>query len=140
VLREADSLEVDMGTEDGLSGCTSQAHLGLGGGFSDRLELALRKADRKRRRHQIARWLANFVPLVLLAIPILAWHLTVASPGGPHAVISSLAWLTFVLDVGVHTNQSLLSYLGLQLLPSVVGILLLLLVTGWLLSRSGGET
>lgn len=143
MLREADTVKADVDSQEnpsqyGLS-LRSGGHLELEGGFSERLENSLGKADRERHRNQIARRVAAVLPVLLLATPVFAWHLVLASPGGPHAVITSLAWLTFILDVGVHTNQSVLSYLGLQMLPSVVGILLLLLVTGWLLSHSQGD-
>jgi hypothetical protein len=77
--------------------------------------------------------------VLLLAAPILGWQLTLAFPDGFHIAITALAWLAFVLDVGVHLDTSFLSYLGLQAIPAIVGLLLLAMVTAWLLGTSGGE-
>jgi hypothetical protein len=61
------------------------------------------------------------------------------SPSSAHVAIDALAWLTFVLDVAVHVDNSILTYLGLKVLPTIVGVLLLVLITGWLLSAPRGE-
>jgi hypothetical protein len=61
------------------------------------------------------------------------------SSSSAHVAIDTLAWITFLLDVGVHVDSSILAYLGLTLLPTIVGVLLLLLITGWLLSSPRGE-
>jgi hypothetical protein len=108
--------------------------------FSERLETALRSADQSRWRRRAARRFTVVLPWLLLIGPMVAWRLTLASPDGVHIGIGALAWIAFLLDVGVHTDAALLSYLGLQALPSIVGLVLLLLVTGSLLSLPrGGE-
>ena len=106
--------------------------------FSQRLEEALRDADQRRRRRRVTRRIKTALPWLLLVGPLIAWRLTLASPDGMHVGIGALAWIAFLLDVGVHADTVLLSYLGLQALPSVVGIVLLILVTGWLLSMPRG--
>jgi hypothetical protein len=53
--------------------------------------------------------------------------------------INGLAWLTFLLDVGVQVDSAVLSYLGLQALPTIAGVLLFVLVSVSLLSRPRGE-
>jgi hypothetical protein len=58
------------------------------------------------------------------------------SPDGVHVGVSTLAWITAILDVGVHLDTAILSYLGLQALPTVVGFLLFVLVTVTLLGTS----
>jgi hypothetical protein len=73
---------------------------------------------------------------VLLIGPLLAWRLTLSTPDGVHVVISALAWTTFILDLGVHIDTSVLSFLGLSQLPSVVGGLLMLVLTATLLWES----
>jgi hypothetical protein len=73
------------------------------------------------------------LPLGLLIGPVIAWHVFLAGPGGTHTYVDLLAWLTFFLDVGVHGDSAVLSYLGLQALPTIVGFLLLLLLTVTLL-------
>jgi hypothetical protein len=101
--------------------------------FADRLEESLRAADRERaRRHRFLR-LRRLLPLGLLIGPVIAWHVFLAGPGGTHTYVDLLAWLTFFLDVGVHGDSAVLSYLGLQALPTIVGFLLLLLLTVTLL-------
>jgi len=113
--------------------CESEA---LAPDFADRLERSLEIADRERARRQWVRRLRRFLPLCLLVGPIIGWHLTLVNPGGVHAYVESLAWLTFLLDVGVHGDAAVLSYLGLQALPSIVGFVLLVLLTVTLL---GGQ-
>ncbi|GAC1634260.1 MAG: hypothetical protein NVS4B2_20780 [Chloroflexota bacterium] len=56
------------------------------------------------------------------------------SGGSVHVLIEAAAWLTFVLDVSVHVNTTILRYLNLQALPTLVGLLLLVLVTAGLLA------
>jgi hypothetical protein len=104
------------------------------GDFLARLEASLQDADRQRSRQTLLRRARRILPVVLLVGPVVAWRLILASPGSAHSSISALAWLTFLLDVGVQVDNALLGYLGLQWLPSVVGGLLLVLITGWLLS------
>jgi hypothetical protein len=77
--------------------------------------------------------------VLLLAAPIVGWQLTLAFPDGFHVAITALAWLAFILDVGVHLDTSFLSYLGLQAIPAIVGLLLLAMVTAWLLATPGGN-
>lgn len=92
--------------------------------FADRLERSLAAADDERRKRT---WIARFrraLPVVLLIGPLIAWRLTLSTPDGVHIVISALAWISFVLDLGVHIDTSVLSYLGLVELPSILGILL----------------
>ena len=104
--------------------------------FADRLERSLEIADRERARRQWVRRLRRLLPLCLLVGPIVGWHLMLIIPGGVHTYVDSLAWLTFLLDVGVHGDTAVLSFLGLQALPSIVGFLLLVLLTVTLL---GGQ-
>lgn len=101
--------------------------------FADRLEESLLAADRERSRRNRLQHLRRLLPLCLLIGPVVAWRLTLASPGGVHAYVELLAWVTFFLDVGVHGDSAVLSYLGLQALPSIVGFLLLSLLTATLL-------
>lgn len=103
--------------------------------FSQRLESALRTADSERRRRHALRLLSRVLPAILLVGPIVAWRLILVTPGTAHIAIDALAWLTFVLDVGVHLDGSVLSFEGLQALPSVLGVLLLVLVSFTLLTR-----
>jgi hypothetical protein len=96
--------------------------------FTDRLERSLAAADDERRRRV---WMARFrraLPVVLLIGPLIAWRLTLSTPDGVHIAITALAWITFVLDLGVHINTSVLTYLGLVELPSIVGVLLTLML------------
>lgn len=102
--------------------------------FSQRLEVSLRRADQSRRWRIVLRRVKSLLPLLLLISPIVGWRLMLASPDGLHVTIGALAWLTSLLDIAVHVDSVILLYLGLQALPSVVGILLLVVITGWLLS------
>jgi hypothetical protein len=106
--------------------------------FTSRLEQALARADRERRRVIWLRRLRAALPIVLLIGPIVGWRLILVSPDGVHVGVATLAWVTAILDVGVHLDTSILSYLGLQALPSIVGFLLFILVTVTLLG-SGKE-
>lgn len=106
---------------------------GLAPDFAERLEAALRTADRDRRLHQWKQRVRRLLPVCLLIGPIAGWRLTLASPGGPHVYVDAIAWLAFLLDVGVHANGAMLSYLGLQALPTIVGFLLFILVSVTLL-------
>lgn len=103
--------------------------------FTSRLAASLTKADHERQRFAIARRARYILPYLLLAGPVLAWRLTVYAPVSTHMVIDSLGWLTFLLDVGMHMDTALLSYLNLQIVPMVVGLLLLVVVSGWLLTE-----
>jgi hypothetical protein len=103
------------------------------------LELSLAEADRERRKRARYRRALRVLPLLLLVGPILGWHLTMTTPNGVHVGIAALAWVTFMLDVGVHADTAVLSYLGLSQLPTIVGVLLLVVVTGWLLSYPRGR-
>lgn len=107
--------------------------------FAQRLESVLPAADRDRRRREWIRRARSILPLILLVGPILGWRLMLSSPDGVHAGIDAVAWLTFVLDVGVHLDTSLLSYLGLQTLPSIVGGLIFVVLGAWLLSDLRGQ-
>lgn len=102
--------------------------------FTQRLELALPAADQTRRRHTFRHRVIRFIPFLLLIAPVIGWRLMLASPDGVHVSINAVAWLTFLLDVGVHVDTSFLSYLGLQALPSIVGGLLLVLIAAWVLT------
>jgi hypothetical protein len=127
-----------MATEvetDRASGMSSEPRLAPD--FTARLEEALAGADRDRRRRALLQRVRAFLPLVLLVGPIVGWRLMLASPDGVHVGIDTLAWITAVLDVGVHIDASVLSYLGLQALPSIVGFLLFVLVTLTLLGHRG---
>jgi uncharacterized Tic20 family protein len=101
--------------------------------FAQRLESSLREADRERRRlHAIDR-LRYVLPLVLLIGPLVAWRLMQISASGSHVVIDTLAWLAFILDVGVHVDSAVLTYGSLQAIPSIVGIALGIMVAARLL-------
>lgn len=102
--------------------------------FTQRLELTLPAADQTRRRRAIRHRVIRFIPFLLLIAPVVGWRLMLTSPDGVHVTINALAWLTFLLDVGVHVDASLLTYLGLQALPSIVGGLLLVLIAAWVLT------
>jgi hypothetical protein len=104
--------------------------------FVDRLGDSLRVADRGRRRHLWLARLQRLVVVCLLVGPVVGWHLMEVSPGGPHVYVDALAWLAFFLDVGVHADTAVLSFLGLQPLPSIVGFLLLVLLTVTLLTET----
>lgn len=97
--------------------------------FVQRLERSLATADQERRRRVWYRRIRALLPLILLVGPIVGWRLMLASPDGVHVAIAALAWVTFALDVAVHTDTSLLDYLGLRELPVVVGGLLFVLVS-----------
>lgn len=112
---------------------------GLRPDFAQRLEDSLVGADHERQRRVWLRRLRALLPLVLLAGPVLGWRLTLASPDGVHAGIAALAWVTFLLDVGVHVDTDLLTYLGLGNLPVVVGALLFIMVAASVLWRPGDE-
>jgi hypothetical protein len=97
--------------------------------FADRLERSLPGADSERRRRVWTGRLRRFLPLVLLVGPPVAWRLMLSTPDGVHVTVTALTWTTFVLDLGVHVDTSVLSYLGLAQLPSVVGALLAVMLT-----------
>jgi len=105
----------------------------LGDDFTKRLELSLDRADHRRRAYQLVTRGRRLLPIALLVAPIIAWRMMIAAPGGLHADIDAVAWLAFVIDVGIHIDTGLLAYLHLQALPTIVGALLLVLVPGWLL-------
>ena len=112
----------------------AQTEPGLANDFSQHLEAALRRADQQRRRRAALRAVQSLLPVLLLVSPIIGWRLMLSTPDGTHLAVAALAWITSLLDVGVDIDSAILSYLGLQALPSVVGLLLLILITGWLLS------
>ncbi len=107
--------------------------------FTLRIDLALDDADQRKRRLAWRRRMVRVIPLLLLAAPIAAWRLMMTTPDGVHVVVDALAWLTFVLDVGVQVDASLLRYLGLEALPTIVGILLLIVITMWVLYAPRSE-
>jgi|SRR5947209_3125939 len=104
--------------------------------FAARLESALGQADRDRRRRLLLRRARAALPIVLLIGPIIGWRLMLVSPDGVHVGVATLAWISAVLDVAVHLDSVILSYLGLQALPAIVGFLLFALVTVTLLSSA----
>jgi hypothetical protein len=95
--------------------------------FAQRLESSLQAADRGRRRRHLTARLRVALPLVLLVGPLVAWRLMQASPDGVHVMIDTLAWLAFLLDVGVHIDSAVLKYSNLQAIPSIVGMALAVL-------------
>ena len=101
--------------------------------FSARLEGALQRADAERRRRVLRVRLAKSASVALLVGPILAWRLIGTTPGGEHVVVDALVWMTFLLDIGVHIDNATLSYLHLQAIPVIVGLLLLVVIGIWLL-------
>ena len=115
-----------------------RSHSGPAADFAARLEQELARADRERRRVVWLRRLRAALPIVLLIGPIVGWRLILVSPDGVHVGVATLSWITAILDVGVHLDTTILSYLGLQALPSIVGFLLFILVTMTLLG-SGKE-
>jgi hypothetical protein len=104
--------------------------------FAERLERSLSAADHERRRRVRMARLGRALPFVLLVGPLVAWRLTLATPDGVHIAITALAWITFALDLGVHMDTSVLSYLGLVELPSIVGALLIVMLAVSLLWES----
>lgn len=115
------------------SGEPETAAMELPADFGQRLETALRAADRERRRRHLISRLRYALPIALLVGPLFAWRLMLASPNGAHLVIDTLAWLAFLLDVGVHVDSAVLTYTNLQAIPSIVGIALALLLAVQLL-------
>jgi hypothetical protein len=111
----------------------------LSADFADRLAGSLLTADRERIRHRWLLRLRRFTVVCLLIGPVVGWRLMQISPAGVHVYVNVFAWLAFVLDVGVHADSQVLSYLGLQLLPSVVGFLLFLLLTITLLTENRSD-
>jgi|SRR5579875_3171271 len=111
----------------------------LGAEFTQRLRLSLDSADRLRRRRTLLTRLRVALPAVLLVGPVLAWHLMRVAPGSFDVVVALLAQWLLVLNVGVQVDGSILHYLGLQALPSVVGVLLLIVITAWLLAGHRDE-
>lgn len=107
--------------------------------FLVRLEASMDHADQERRRHVALQKAQPLMFGLLLIGPIVAWRLMLASSGTVHVAVDALAWLTFGLDVFVRLDGSLLSYLQLQSLPSVVGLLLLILVSVTLLTAKRDE-
>lgn len=99
------------------------------------VERSLQEADGARRKIQWLRRIRLSLPVALLAGPVIAWHLFAASPGGIHVVIGAIAWIAFLLDVGVHVNTTVLGALGLRALPTAVGALLLAMLSVSLLWR-----
>ena len=98
-----------------------EAAIELPADFAQRLEASLRDADRERRRLHLVDRLRFVLPLVLLIGPLVAWRLMQVSASGAHVMIDSLAWLAFILDVGVHVDSAVLAYVRLQAVPSIVG-------------------
>ncbi len=110
-----------------LSGERSATTVELPSNFGDRLESSLPSADRERRRRQVFTRLRFALPVVLLVGPLVAWRLMLASPSGAHVVIDALAWVAFLLDMGVHIDSAILTYSHLQAVPSIVGTALAVL-------------
>lgn len=104
--------------------------------FADRLERSLSTADHERRRRIWISRIRRALPVVLLIGPLIAWRLTLSTPDGVHIAIAALAWVSFVLDLGVHIDTSVLTYLGLVELPSIVGVLLTIMLAVSLLWES----
>lgn len=104
-------------------------HPTLPNDFADRLERSLVAADEERRRRVWVDRARQLLPLILLVGPLVAWRLMLSTPDGVTVGIAALAWTTFVLDLGVHVDTSVLSYLGLSGLPSIVGALLMVMLT-----------
>ncbi|HZU12722.1 MAG TPA: hypothetical protein VFB58_07765 [Chloroflexota bacterium] len=103
--------------------------------FARRIERSLNGADTARRWHQWKERARLALPVVLLAGPVIGWHLLQHTPGSGHMAVAALATVAFILDVGVHLDTSLLSSLGLADLPTVVGLLLLVMVAASVLWR-----
>lgn len=105
--------------------------------FAERLEHSLAAADVERRRRAWLGRARRLLPLMLLVGPLLAWRLMLTGPDGVHVGVAALAWVAFVLDVGVHLDTAVLSYLGLVELPTAVGGLLLVVLAASFLSETG---
>jgi hypothetical protein len=118
---------------------TDRADILLDDDFSARLERSLQDADAVRRRRAMRTRLARVGLVALLIGPLVAWRLIGTTPGGEHVVVDALVWLTFLLDVGVHVDSATLSYMHLQFVPVIVGLLVLLVTGIWLLGDGGGE-
>src|ERR1700736_6295846 len=98
-LPSSASLRTDFVALEVEPGSRKSAKLRLSADFEQRLEASLSDADRERRRRQWygrGRWM---LAVVLLIGPLVAWRLTLVAPGGVHAIVEALAWLTFLLDV-----------------------------------------
>lgn len=107
--------------------------------FAGRVERSLHEADAARRKRAWSARLRVALPILLLAGPILAWHLLQHSAGSAHVAIAALSGVTFALNLGVHLDTSLLTSLGLSDLPTVVGLLLLVMVAFSVLGRRHGQ-
>ncbi len=112
----------------------SKADIALDPDFTLRLESSLTQADADRRRHRLLLRARNVLLILLLLGPIVAWRLMLATPDAVHIGITTVAWLAFLLDIGVHVDTGLLGFLGLSALPSLVGFLIFALITATLLT------
>jgi len=104
--------------------------------FANRLEQSLERADQTLARRQWLGRIRTAAFVLILVTPILFWNLGGATHDGLGTSINLVAWLAFLLDVGVHINSGLLAYLGLRALPIAVGALIFVLVTVTLLGKS----
>jgi hypothetical protein len=95
--------------------------------FTARLQTSLAAADRQRTRRRVASRVRTALLVVMLIGPLIAWRLMTASPDGVHVVIDALAWIAFLLDVGVHLDSAVLASLNLQAIPTLVGVALAVL-------------
>jgi hypothetical protein len=105
----------------------------LGDSFMLRLESSLGAADAERRRRLVRRRAQRAALAFMLLLPIVSWRLMLATPDGVHVAVGALAEVAFTLQIGVHLDTSVLSYLSLQALPTIVGVLLLAVVTAGVL-------
>jgi hypothetical protein len=111
----------------------------LGPEFAQKLEESLLAADEARWKRVVLRWVRAALPILMLTAPIIGWRLTFFSPNGVHVAINALAWLTFLLNIGVHIDAALLAYLNMGAMPSIVGLLLFVMVTASLLGGPRSE-
>jgi len=115
----------------------STAASGLSPDFDRRLEARLGLADAKRRRLSMVRrwrWTAFvFLPIVsAVCWAALPWTFGV----GATALIGFVSYLTLILAVASRIDAGFLSYLGLEAVPVVIDVLLLMGVVSWLVWAS----
>lgn len=107
--------------------------------FAEVLESRLPSADRARKRQVLRAWLGRLMLLILLVGPLLSWRLTMTGSGDRHLTVHTLSWITFLLNVGTRVNGQILTSLHLQSLPTIAGVVLLLVVATGLLWVTGEE-
>lgn len=103
--------------------------------FTQSLAGRLAAADRQREAWRWQRRLRRLLLVLLLGGPLLGWHLIATGHHDLALTIDVLTWLTFLLDVATRVDTEILRTLGLQFLPPLLGISVLVLVAAGLLFR-----